>query len=112
MKFCNSCENKLSPIEENSSLWNKCTNCGFKEKYEDSIIDVKNYKNKNTVSSDNNKYLIYDNTIPRTIHKVCPNKSCITVKNPELQEVIFIQNPVTIKLIYICTRCNTEWKYS
>lgn len=112
MQFCKECENKLFPIEEDDLLWNKCIDCGFKEEYNQSIIDKKNYKNKNTVISDSNKFLIYDNTIPRTVQKVCPNKNCISVKNPELQEAILIQDPVTIKLMYICVNCNTEWKYS
>jgi len=112
MQFCKECDNKLFPIEEDNHLWNKCIDCGFKEEYNDSIIDKKNYKNKDTVSVDNNKFIIYDPTIPRTIHKTCPNKNCISLEKPELQEAVFIQNPVTIKLTYICVNCNTEWKYS
>ena len=112
MQFCKECENKLFPIEEDGQLWNKCIDCGFKEEYNDSVIDKKNYKNKDTVISDNNKFLIYDPTIPRTIHRVCPNKNCISIENPQLQEAVFIQDPITIKLTYICVNCNTEWKYS
>jgi DNA-directed RNA polymerase subunit M/transcription elongation factor TFIIS len=111
MQFCKECENKLFPIEDENKLWNKCIDCGFKEEYNDSIIEKKDYKNKNVGSADNNKYLIYDCTIPRTKQKVCPNKNCISIKNPELQEAVFIQDPITIKLTYICVNCNTEWKY-
>ena len=46
MQFCKECENKLFPIEEDSQLWNKCIDCGFKEEYNDSIIDKKNYKSQ------------------------------------------------------------------
>jgi DNA-directed RNA polymerase subunit M/transcription elongation factor TFIIS len=112
MEFCKECENKLFPIEEDGNLWNKCIDCGFKEEYKESIIEKKFYKNKEVLAGDNNKYLIYDSSIPRTIHKKCPNKNCESVKNPELQEAVFIQDPVTIKLTYICVNCHTEWKYS
>ena len=112
MEFCKECENKLFAIEEDNKLWNKCIDCGFKEEYTSAVIDKKNYRNKDTIGSENNKFLIYDSCIPRTIQKVCPNKNCISVQKPELQEAIFIQDPVTIKLTYICINCNTEWKYS
>jgi DNA-directed RNA polymerase subunit M/transcription elongation factor TFIIS len=112
MQFCKECDSKLFPIEENDNLWNKCMECGFKEEYTNSIIEKKNYKGKEILVADNNKFLIYDPTIPRTIHKQCPNKNCISIEKPELQEAVFIQDPITIKLTYICVNCNTEWKYS
>ena len=43
MKFCKHCENKLFPVDEENKLWNKCLNCGFKEEYESSIVEKKNY---------------------------------------------------------------------
>jgi len=112
MQFCKECENKLFPFEEDNQLWNKCFECGFKEEYLETVIDKKLYKNKDNNVNDNNRYLIYDPSLPRTIHKQCPNKECPSVKDPSLQEAIFIQDPVTIKLTYICVNCNTEWKYS
>jgi DNA-directed RNA polymerase subunit M/transcription elongation factor TFIIS len=112
MKFCKECENIFCAVEEDNKLWNKCMDCGYKEECINSVIDKKNYKNKDTVATDNNRFLINDPCIPRTINKVCPNKNCISIQKPELQEAIFIQDPVTIKLTYICVNCNTEWKYS
>ena len=46
MQFCKECDNKLFPIEEDNKLWNKCMDCGFKEEYNESVIDKKIYKNK------------------------------------------------------------------
>jgi len=112
MQFCKQCDNTLYPVEEDDKLWNKCLDCGFKEENSNTVIEKRNYKNKNTIAVDNNKFLIYDPTIPRTKQKQCPNKECISIKNPELQEAILIQDPITIKLKYICVNCNTEWKYS
>jgi DNA-directed RNA polymerase subunit M/transcription elongation factor TFIIS len=107
MQFCKQCDNTLYPAEEDDKLWNKCLDCGFKEENTNIVIEKKNYKNKNTIAADNNKFLIYDPTIPRTKQKPCPNKQCISVKNPELQEAILIQDPITIKLKYVCVNCNT-----
>lgn len=112
MQFCDECENKLFPVEEDGQLWNKCVDCGFKAEYTESIIDKKIYKSKDNTVNDNNRYLIYDPSVPRTVHKQCPNKECPAVKNSSLQEAIFIQDPITIRLTYICVNCNTEWKYS
>ena len=120
MQFCKECENKLFAVEEEleengivqTKLVNKCLNCGSIEDYNESVISKKIYKNKSTISSENNKYLIYDPTIPRTKNKECPNKSCPSKNNKELQEAIFIQDALTIKLTFICVLCNTEWKYS
>jgi hypothetical protein len=110
-EFCPECDNKLYPTEIDKELYNKC-DCGFKELYDNNkIINKKNYKNKGSISINNNKYVIFDPAIPRTIHKVCPNKSCISVSNPELQEAVFKQDPITIRLEYICVHCRTEWKY-
>lgn len=112
MQFCKECENKLFPIEEDLKLWNKCLDCGFKEEYNETVIDRKIYKNNNSIEIETNKYLIYDPALPRTIHKTCPNQSCVSHKKPELQEAVFIQDSITIKLTFICVNCNTEWSYS
>ena len=112
MQFCKECENKLFPVDEDNKLWNKCMDCGFKEEYTDYVIEKKNYKNKESLVSDIKKFIIHDCTIPRTKQKQCPNKNCPSVKDPALQEAVFVQDPITIKLTYICVNCNTEWKYS
>ena len=112
MQFCKECDNKLYPHEEENALWNKCLDCGFKEKYEGSLVEKKMYKTTTNEIRDNNMFLIYDSSLPRTNQKQCPNKTCISHTNTELQEVIFIQDPVSVKLTYICVNCNIEWKYS
>ena len=112
MQFCKECENKLFPFEEDDILWNKCMNCGFKEEYVGSIIEKKNYKILDTLSAEKNKYLIFDPTFPRTKFKECPNNECISHKDKNLQEVIMVQDSVTIKMTYICVNCNAEWKYT
>lgn len=111
MQFCNECQNLLTPIEEEGSLWNKCIDCGFKEEYKSMIIERKKYKDKEKVSFHNNKYSIYDKTLPRTIHIVCPNQECTALHTDDPEAVIY-QDTLSLKLTYICVHCNTEWKYN
>ena len=112
MNFCPDCQNKLSPFEEEGKLWNKCRICNFKEEYVESLIEKKVYKSSELRSIEINSYMIYDPTLPRTIYAQCPNSSCITQTKPELREAVYIQDPNTIKLTYICCQCKTQWKYT
>jgi len=112
MKFCKECDNLLYPVEIENQLYLRCDECGYKEENTQTIIEKKNYKKKEMIALDNNNFTIYDNTLPNTIHKKCPNKNCISNKEPELQNAKIIQDPVTIKLTYKCVNCNTEWSYS
>ncbi len=112
MNFCPDCQNKLSPFEEEGKLWNKCRICNFKEEYNESLIEKKIYKSSELRGIEINKYMIHDPTLPRTIYNHCPNKECITQEKPELCEAVYIQDPNTIKLVYICCQCATQWKYA
>lgn len=112
MNFCKSCDNKLYPLEDDEKLYQSCQDCGFKELYDGLVIEKKHFKNKCINVSSNNNFMIYDNTLPRTIQKQCPNKNCDSNKKEISCEAVFLQDPVSLKLTYICTVCNVEWKYS
>lgn len=112
MFFCKQCENKMYPLEEENKLYNSCNDCGFKEIYDGSIIERKNYKKKKLNYAQDSRYLIYDHSLPRTIQKQCPNTNCESNKKNFKSESIFIQDPISLKLTYVCTSCNVEWKYS
>lgn len=112
MNFCKSCDNKLYPLEDDEKLYQSCQDCGFKELYDGLVIEKKHFKNKSINVSSNNNFMIYDNTLPRTVQKQCPNKNCDSNKKGISCEAVFLQDPVSLKLTYICTVCNVEWKYS
>ena len=76
MNFCKECNNKLYPLEEEEKLFQSCKDCGFKETYEGNIIEKKIFKNKNISILNNNNFIIYDDSLPRTVQKQCPNKNC------------------------------------
>ena len=113
MKFCSICENMLYSIEEDNNLFLKCKNCGFKEEQKNAVVITKVYKDSgDTTESNVNKYLIHDPTLPRTCKKKCPNVFCTSNQNKGKQEAVFFPIDSTMKLVYICIECNTEWKYS
>ena len=112
MNFCVTCDNKLYPLEDEDKLYLNCQDCGFKELYNGSVIEKKNFKNKSINLSRNTQFLIYDNTLPRTLQKQCPNKNCDSNKKNIKSESVFLQDPISLKLTYICTSCTVEWKYS
>lgn len=110
MKFCPECDSMLNYIEENALLHVKCNNCGYFDECSDRVIESYIYKSKNINVT--NKYAIFDPSLPRTIHKECPNDKCPSRKDKGLQEAVFYPNKNTMELIYICTFCNTQWQYS
>jgi DNA-directed RNA polymerase subunit M/transcription elongation factor TFIIS len=112
MKFCPECESMLHYAEESEKLTERCKNCGYKDICQDRVIETTNYKKSNMQSLNSKNYSRYDNTLSRTIHKECPNNDCPSKNNKALQEAVFYPDSLTMKLIYICTVCNTQWQYS
>lgn len=119
MKFCPSCNNLLYYIERENMLYETCRACDHTQIYNERIIQTNIYKstsanssNQNAIDSTTNKFIVFDNTLPRTIKKQCPNASCPSAKDKNLQEAVFFNDTTTMKLIYVCTACCTQWKYS
>ena len=117
MIFCPNCENRLVPTEEKDEsdvekLFNLCEKCGYKNEYKNSIIHRKIYKGNTTnqTSSNINQYSRYDVSLPRTNKKTCPNPECISHKEKDKQEAVFIMDPISLKLTYVCIPCGTQWK--
>lgn len=112
MSFCPNCNNILNYIENTEGiLEEKCKVCNYSTECNKRIISTTLYK-KNENYIENKHYYVYDPTLPRTKHKICPNENCPSRKNTVLQEAVFYSDPVTLRVIYICVVCKTEWKYS
>ena len=112
MKFCEKCSNLLYYTESEDGIMLKCHNCGFMQENHNNILATNLYKNSDTQSVASNEYSIYDPSLPRTIHRKCPNEQCESLKDKKLQEAVFITDKVTLEQIFICCVCKTEWKYS
>ena len=105
MNFCAHCNFMLykkinTPDGEEKSgpseLYEFCKNCGYEKLIEDDSISVykRNYKSSFAIDNIiNNKYIIYDNTLPR-LSISCKNENCITKDKYVLNEnnTIFIGN--------------------
>ena len=112
MNFCKQCNSLLQPKEIEEDLKYVCSVCGEIEDCNDVIIDSLVYKEKEMDRGDNNKYVIYDNTLARTKKKKCQNDKCESNSKIDLRDVVMLTDKYTQKLYYTCAVCNTEWSYS
>ncbi len=112
MNFCKQCNSLLQSKEIDNDLKYVCSVCNEIEDCNNQIINSTIYKKKEMDRGDNNKYIIYDNTLARTKKKSCPNESCISNKNIKLRDVVMLTDKYTQKLYYTCVNCGTEWSYS
>lgn len=112
MKFCPECNNLLYYLESNDTIYLECNNCGHKEENDKNVLLTKLYKSDAEFSMSSNINYKYDPTLPRTIHRPCPNKDCKSKKDKSLQEAVYLTDKVTLQQLFICCECNTEWKYT
>lgn len=112
MKFCPECESMLYYVEEENNLTEQCKNCGYKGVCNDRIIESSIYKVSNLQTLNTKNYSTHDPRLSRTIHKQCPNPNCPSRKDKLLQEAVFYPDSLTMKLVYICVACDTQWQYS
>jgi DNA-directed RNA polymerase subunit M/transcription elongation factor TFIIS len=104
-------------IDNNDSnkLVHYCRNCGDVNK---DIVDnycVSNVNIKKQVKNyDNyiNRFTNLDPTLPRIDNVPCPNATCITNSDKNVEnEVIYIRyDDTSLKYVYLCAHCNYSWK--
>lgn len=90
----------------------KCNNCNFsKQITETTLLYQINLDDKivKVRSIEENELICKDPLLPHTHDYTCKNPSCITHKNPELKDSVFIREKNSYKLNYICTVCNYNW---
>lgn len=113
MEFCPECQSGLFPTEKENTLYLVCRTCEYSIINKDIIIKKKIYKTNNVQDYGSNKYLRYDVTYPRTQKVKCPNTECISNTDATIaSDAIYFNDSKNLKVIYICTICNTEWKLS
>jgi hypothetical protein len=104
--------NKIFEEVVSSGAEFKCNNCNFsKEITETTLLYQINLENKVTKikSLEENELLCKDPTLPHTRDYTCKNPSCISHKNNEIKDAVFIREPNSYKLNYICTVCFYNW---
>lgn len=110
MKFCPKCGFNFRYDEIDKKLTLVCQVCGHSEESTDTLIYSYNYKKTHNTYESHLNY-IYDPTFPLTIHYNCPNDKCVTKKDPKKKEAIYFNKEGSMRKIYICKACNTEWSY-
>ena len=90
----------------------KCDNCNFtKQITETTLLYQINLEDNNIKvrSLEENELICQDPLLPHTHDYTCKNPSCITHKNTDLKDAIFLREKNSYKLNYICTVCNYNW---
>ncbi len=93
-----------------------CNHCGFFEIIPPKTIifsQKMDSESPDTTSfiTEDYKYMIYDNTLPRTKNYTCKNQQCKTHKTPNLKDAVFFrENIINHQLIYMCAVCEHYWK--
>ena len=112
MKFCDKCDNMyyIRLNENNISLTNYCRHCGN----EDSNINTNIIYSEETTSYNKdiiNEFTKHDPTLPRISNIPCQNAKCVSHKEGENPEIIYIKyDEINLKFLYLCTKCDTSWK--
>ena len=105
MNFCAICNNTLYLTEIENKLYLQCKKCGSKIKNNKTIISSKVYTFVETEDDPiHNKYVTFDNTLPRTNKKICVNSDC------KKSEAVFYPDKKTREISYVCCFCYTKWK--
>lgn len=90
----------------------KCNNCNFSKQINETTLLYQINLEDNLVkikSLEENELISKDPLLPHTHDYTCKNPSCITHKNSNIKDAVFIREKLSYKLNYICTVCNYNW---
>jgi DNA-directed RNA polymerase subunit M/transcription elongation factor TFIIS len=106
--------------EDGNSLIYYCRFCGHEdnEPAENGVVVLRTEykKSEQQFSHMINRYIKYDNTLPRITNMKCPNENCNKQGDhkqepPTDPSVIYLRyDENNMKYLYICENCNTTWK--
>ena len=90
----------------------KCDNCNFsKQIIETTLLYQINLEDKvvKIKSLEENELICKDPLLPHTNDYTCKNPSCVTHKNSDLKDSVFLREKGSYKLNYICSVCFYNW---
>jgi DNA-directed RNA polymerase subunit M/transcription elongation factor TFIIS len=113
MNFCEKCGFMyyITTTEEDTLMY-YCRNCGHENK-ELSVEELKVtvYEKSNNTQKQINPWIKFDPTLPRTNTIKCPNEKCKSNEKDQTPDIIYIRyNDIDMKYMYICTKCDFNWK--
>lgn len=118
MHFCKICYNmyyiRLKEEDANKLIY-YCRNCGNEEENfskETIILSSSQFKQgEKQFDYYINKYSKLDPTLPRVNDIMCPNQECLTNKEKEPREILFIRyDEKQMKYVYLCSTCDQVWQ--
>ena len=112
LEFCSDCHNLLFIESGDNGLHHHCRACDKITEITSNIIvydtetDIKQIKINEIV---NNKFLKYDNTLPRLHDIPCKNPKC-SKKKEDINKIIYYEiDTKNLTYIYICEYCDKHW---
>ena len=115
IKLKDSIKNKIKSLinkETTNKMIFKCLNCNYESTIDKTIrLYYLNLKTDIDIKStiEDNKIYIQNPILPRTKDYTCKNINCLTHKNKQNKEAVYIKNENTFDLKYICSVCFTDW---
>jgi DNA-directed RNA polymerase subunit M/transcription elongation factor TFIIS len=116
MKFCPECKNYLyaDSRTDPKNLLRLCRSCGYSEKDTQGGLVMETIVQQRASESHKillNEFTRQDPTLPHITTLPCPNQQCSTNVRGEPRDVVYIKSDtVNLKFIYICLKCDTEWR--
>lgn len=89
-----------------------CNNCGNVKKIKpETLILSKTYGDvSQKYVADGDKYMADSKILPHTKNYTCPNKNCVTHKDPNKKDAKMYKVNKTYRLKYICMLCKTVFE--
>lgn len=103
-------EEKTDSTVENLAYF-LCNNCGNMEKIMPGtlIFSKTSQAISQSYSTSDSKEMVNSDILPRTKKYLCPNKSCLSYKDPKKKEAVFFRKNNSFEIKYICVECKTEF---
>ena len=118
--MCPKCEYYMLLVQDpdtttqgSNVLLRSCRNCGHVEPEKkglvmETIIQGQASESYNVFL---NEYTKEDPRLPHVKNLQCPNVDCASRAGKEESDVIYIKyDTINMKFLYICTKCNTNWR--
>lgn len=91
-----------------------CTTCGNTEAMKPLTLVVsrksQNISKEYFGNEIDPKNLADVHTFPHTRNYICPNKKCLTHPEPKTRDAVMFRIGNSLRMMYMCTVCNTMWK--
>jgi DNA-directed RNA polymerase subunit M/transcription elongation factor TFIIS len=99
--------------EDGHQFIRQCSNCAYQQLETPGLVMETTVQEKvsETFRVVLNEFTKNDPRIPHVKNLKCPNEACPTRAGKEPSDVMYIKyDAANLKFLYICTRCDTQWR--